>query len=98
MFSVVDGRRRAISDQFVIYIPSDVFGGRMELAIVDACGGRFGNTHGSVHIYEVEEEVWNERDGYSQGPDGTLAVLQDMEKEGKAELRQTIVPDDVVTV
>lgn len=70
----------------------------MELALVDACGGRFGDTHGSIHIYEVDEDTWQSHNGYSLDPDATLHVIEKLESEGKAEFKREIQPDDVVTV
>jgi len=70
----------------------------MEIAIVDACGGQYGHAHGSIHIYEIDDRAWDSIQAYALTPDETMAKIMELEETDDAELKQTIVPDDVVTV
>lgn len=70
----------------------------MEIALVDSCGGRFSSTHGSVHIYEVSQSVWEAENPYALTPDETVSVMQDLVEEEEAELVKKVEVDDTVVV
>lgn len=70
----------------------------MEVAIVDACGGQFGNQHGSIEMYEVDQEMWEETRAAALPPEETLHELSQMEESGDATHLRTVAPGDVVTV
>lgn len=69
-----------------------------EIAIVDPCGSVYRYTHGSVHVYFVDEQKWEELGVYSMSPPEAQQAVIKLEQDGHATLEETIAPDDVVTV